>query len=34
MENGPNLPIESIRSGLVKMRFVLKDADIYSFKFA
>ena len=33
-KNGPNLPIESIRSGLVKMRFVLKDADIYSFKFA
>ena len=33
-KNGTNLPIESIKSGDVKLRFVLKDADIYSFKFA
>ena len=33
-KNGTNLPIESIKSGNVKLRFVLKDADIYSFKFA
>ncbi|MQG18717.1 MAG: hypothetical protein FI687_02945 [SAR202 cluster bacterium] len=33
-KNGANLPVEAVQSGLVKLRFILKDADIYSFKFA
>jgi len=33
-KNVTNLPIDSIKLGQIKLRFILKDADIYSFKFS